>query len=100
MYDVYFDSGTTNTRMYVIDEAGSVVFKTEKAVGSKDAALANDRLLLARELYALYVSMLAEKGLRDADIQDVWQAYKNSRRASVRTMKTDFSSARFYLFPA
>ena len=74
MYDVYFDSGTTNTRMYIVDGAGSVVFKTEKAVGSKDAALANDRSLLARELYALYVSMLAEKSLSDADIRNVWMS--------------------------
>ena len=74
MYDVYFDSGTTNTRMYVIDGAGSVIFKIEKAVGSKDAALADDRSLLARELYALYVSVLAEKGLCDADIRDVWMS--------------------------
>ena len=74
MYDVYFDSGTTNTRVYIVDGAGRVVFKTEKAVGSKDAALANDRSLLARELYALYVSMLAEKGLSDADIRNVWMS--------------------------
>ena len=74
MYDVYFDSGTTNTRMYVIDGSGSVVFKIEKAVGSKDAALAHDRSLLARELYALYVFMLAEKKIDDSDIRNVWMS--------------------------
>jgi len=63
MYDVCFDSGTTNTRMYLIAADGSVVFRSGKAVGSKDAAIADDRKLLARDLYGMFISMLAEMHL-------------------------------------
>lgn len=74
MYDVYFDSGTTNTRMYVLDEKGAVVFKTEKAIGSKDAALADDNTLLARELNALFVGMLEQKKISQVDVSSIWMS--------------------------
>ena len=54
MLKYYFDSGTTNSRLYVIDENGKVIYKSEKAVGSKDVSISGDKKLLARELSAMF----------------------------------------------
>lgn len=54
MLKFYFDSGTTNTRLYVIDEKGDVIQIMEKSIGSKDVSLSCDKNLLARELSAMY----------------------------------------------
>ena len=74
MYNVYFDSGTTNTRMYLLAEDGSIAYKAEKAAGSKDAALAQDKTLLARELNLLFTAMLEKMHLEQKDIGSIWMS--------------------------
>ena len=74
MYEVYFDSGTTNTRMYVLNTSGELIFTSKKSVGSKATVLTNDRQFLVRELYALYNSMLEHLHLKDSDISSIWMS--------------------------
>ncbi|MCR5289118.1 MAG: 2-dehydro-3-deoxygalactonokinase [Treponema sp.] len=72
MYKVYFDSGTTNSRIYVIDDSGTLIRTTKKAVGSKDTVLKNDKQYLVRELYALYSSTLADLHIDDSQVSSIW----------------------------
>lgn len=54
MLKFYFDSGTTNTRLYVLNEKDAVIYKSQKSIGSKDVSLSGDKNLIARELSAMY----------------------------------------------
>ncbi|WP_147613356.1 2-dehydro-3-deoxygalactonokinase [Treponema pectinovorum] len=74
MYNVYFDSGTTNTRMYVFNDKGELVFKSEKTVGSKDAALSGDRDLLPRELHHLLENCCVESKIDWKDVGEIWMS--------------------------
>lgn len=74
MLKVYFDSGTTNTRVYFIDENGKIVWRTEKEVGSKDAAVSGDKELLPRELSELLRLGLDELGIVEDCVESVWMS--------------------------
>lgn len=68
---VYFDSGTTNTRIFVLID-GKVVYTDKETIGSKDSALARDPMVLVKGLKRLYDRVLAALSLCDADIDAVY----------------------------
>lgn len=49
MINVYFDSGTTNSRIFVL-EGGNVLYHEKAGTGCRDAALAGDSSILTRAL--------------------------------------------------
>ncbi|QTQ12339.1 2-dehydro-3-deoxygalactonokinase [Treponema parvum] len=74
MYDFYFDSGTTNTRMYVFNGKEEPVYKAEKSVGSKDSALSGDKDLLPRELHLLLEKGCAELKIGRESVGEIWMS--------------------------
>ncbi len=71
-YVVYFDSGTTNTRAYLLDRSFQIRHSAKKAVGSKDSAIAGTNRILAKGMKVLYDELLTAAGLTDADISAIY----------------------------
>ena len=71
-YRVYYDSGTTNSRAYLLDEKFNVVSLKKKNIGSKDSAIAGSNRVLIEGLYELYRAVLEEAGLEDGDIAEIY----------------------------
>jgi len=70
---VYMDSGTTNTRAYLIRD-GAAVAADRAAVGTRDSAIAGNNAVLLRGLKELYDRLLAAGGLTDAEIDEIWMS--------------------------
>lgn len=73
MLIAYFDSGTSNSRLYLLQGA-KLVAKSSRAVGSRDSALAKDKNVLVGALYAMYTQLLQEKQLTDRDVAQIWMS--------------------------
>ena len=70
-YNVCIDSGTSNTRMWLLDEKGSVLCSTKENVGSKDSALCGDRTMLPTRLKAMYDRLLSDACVEDRQVKDI-----------------------------
>ncbi len=70
MYSVYFDTGTTNTRAYLLEDL-RLVDSAECAVGVRDSALARSRRPLVEAVQSLYGRLLAGHELADDDVAHV-----------------------------
>lgn len=73
MYTVYFDSGTTNTRVYLLDGL-RIADQKSVQIGSRDSALHNDRSVLIRELKRLYDEILAHNGLTEQQAGEIYMS--------------------------
>ena len=80
MYILYFDSGTTNSRGYILElnddtavSGGAHISASKKIpLGSKDVSQTGDRTLLPCGLKKLYDDVLSEAGLTDGDISKIY----------------------------
>ena len=52
-YILYFDSGTSNTRAYLLDREFRICDSAKRAVGSKDSAIAGTNRVLIEGMKAL-----------------------------------------------
>lgn len=73
MYIVYFDSGTTNTRVYLLN-GRQIVARKSAQIGSRDSAIQNDRTILIRELKNLYDELLENNGLGEEAVEDIYMS--------------------------
>lgn len=71
-YYVYFDSGTTNSRGYLLDSELNMLDMEKAAVGSKDSAIAGTNLVLIDGLYGIYTKLLDKNSIADCDIIDIY----------------------------
>lgn len=71
-YIVYYDSGTSNSRIYILDSQGQVVYRKKAAVGSKDSAIAGSNQVLIEGLKGLYDTALRELCLKDGEIGEIY----------------------------
>ena len=71
-YLLYFDSGTSNTRAYLLDRDFQVRYVAKKAVGSKDSAIAGSNRVLIEGMRALHDQVLAENGLGEENISAIY----------------------------
>lgn len=71
-YILYYDSGTSNTRAYLLDRDFTVLYTAKKAVGSKDSAIAGSNRVLIEGLKELYDSVLAANALEARDISAIY----------------------------
>ena len=53
-YILYYDSGTSNTRAYLLNRDFQVKYTVKKAVGSKDSAIAGSNRVLIEGMKELY----------------------------------------------
>lgn len=68
-FTAYFDSGTTNSRLYLLDEKGRCVYRSRCAVGAKDSAKAKNGEVQTKALHELYTGALEQMCLTDADVE-------------------------------
>lgn len=71
-YILYYDSGTSNTRAYLLDRDFQVRYTVKKAVGSKDSAIAGSNRVLIEGLWELYNSVLSANALEEGDISAIY----------------------------
>lgn len=71
-YLVYYDSGTSNSRIYILDSKGYIIYAKKKNIGSKDSAIAGSNVVLLEGLWKLYKDALQETGLKETDIKDIY----------------------------
>lgn len=71
-YTIYFDSGTSNTRIYLLGDDLRVLHSDSINVGSKDSALAGGNSIILDTLSTLYTRTLSEMGLKDEDIVEIY----------------------------
>ena len=71
-YILYYDSGTSNTRAYLLDQEFQICAVAKRTVGSKDSGIAGSNRVLIQGLKELYDEILAENGLEEADISAVY----------------------------
>ena len=69
---MWFDCGTTNTRMYLIDSETRFSFCGTKAIGSRNVAITGTSLVLAQTMGELYQESLKQFHLTHEDIACVY----------------------------
>ena len=69
---IYFDSGTTNMRGYLLRADGALLGSARAALGSKDSAISGCNSVIVDGLYALYEELLSGANLRDSDVEAVY----------------------------
>jgi 2-keto-3-deoxy-galactonokinase len=69
---LYFDSGTSNTRAYLLDKEFQVRYMAKKAVGSKDSAIAGSNRVLIEGMKQLYDEVLAANSLGEENISALY----------------------------
>ena len=67
-YILYYDSGTSNTRAYLLDRDFQVQYTAKTAVGSKASAISGSNAVLIQGMRALYDRVLSANGLKEEDI--------------------------------
>lgn len=73
MYYFYYDSGTTNTRAYLICNR-TIVQKSSLPIGSRNCALMNNNTILKEALLELYQQLLMKEGITDKDVKDIYMS--------------------------
>ncbi len=71
-YIVYYDSGTSNSRIYLLDPGKRVVYAKKKSIGSKDSAIAGSNAILLDGLKTLYEDAMKEMDLQEDDIGEIY----------------------------
>lgn len=71
MYVVYYDSGTTNTRIYLIKDGG-IAGRLERRIGARNSALMQDSSVLVGEMYNMFEALLAQAHIEKEDIAHVY----------------------------
>lgn len=71
MINVYYDSGTTNTRIYLMKEE-KVLDQLFLEAGTRDSAISGDRSVLIRKLKEGYDALLERNSLDDDDVEDIY----------------------------
>jgi len=68
MFIATIDCGTTNSRVYIVDENGSVITRASQKVGVRDTAIHGNNQVLKRGLRELFDRALQEAGISAAEI--------------------------------
>lgn len=68
---VYFDSGTTNTRGFLLQN-NQVIAKKRMSIGTVDNVLAQNSSTLLDAIWNLYQQLIADQNLQDNDVQDIY----------------------------
>lgn len=71
MYIVYFDSGTSNTRVYLLKEA-IVLDMIKSAVGSKDSSISGSNEILLKEFKNLFEALLLRNAIEESQVSDIY----------------------------
>lgn len=73
-YIAYFDSGTSNSRIYLLDRNFQILYVKKKNVGSRNSSIEGSNRVLIEGLYELYVNLLNENNLTEEDIVAIYMS--------------------------
>lgn len=68
----YYDVGTTNLRLYLLDEALEPLAVRKQALGARDSAIAGTSHPLLEGMHEMYRRTLASLGRTDADVESIY----------------------------
>ena len=68
MYLATIDCGTTNSRVYIVNEEAEVIAKAAQEVGVRDTAIHGSNQRLKEGLKETFLAALAEAGLEREDV--------------------------------
>lgn len=71
-YLFYFDSGTTNTRAYLLNSDFEILCVRRRNIGSKDSAIAGNNSVLINGLWELYRETIGAFYISDCDISAIY----------------------------
>lgn len=71
MYNIYFDSGTSNSRAYLLKD-DNIIDKGKREIGSKDVSVAGSNSILLEGLKLLFDQMLERNNLSDKVIKNIY----------------------------
>lgn len=71
-YTLYYDSGTTNTRAYLLDENLAVCCVRKTNTGSRDSAITGSNRVLIESMKNLYDEILADMNLSENAIGQIY----------------------------
>lgn len=71
MFNVYMDSGTSNTRAYLLNDY-ELVETAHCHVGTKDSAISGNNDVLLLNMKECYDKLLQKSNLKDCDISEIW----------------------------
>lgn len=69
MYIATLDCGTTNTRLYIVDENANVLTRTSQKVGVRDTAISGSNQVLKDGIRDVFQRAVAEAGIAPSDIR-------------------------------
>ena len=69
MYFAIIDCGTTNSRVYIVNEKAEILGKATKKVGVKDTAINGNNEVLKRELKNTFFTALDDANMKLSDIK-------------------------------
>ena len=73
-YIVYFDSGTSNSRIYLLDKDFQVLYVDKKNEESRNYSMERSNRVLIEGLYELYTKLLQEKHLTEEDVTSIYMS--------------------------
>lgn len=71
MYYITIDCGTTNSRVYVVDETGKIYARAAKKVGVRNTSMTGSRDCLEQGLHETIGRAIAESGIRPEQIRAI-----------------------------
>lgn len=71
-YILYFDSGTTNTRLYVLNQEMDIILVNKKSIGSKDSAIVGSNKILIEGMKELYDKTLKEMKISENHVKEIF----------------------------
>lgn len=69
---VYYDLGTSNVRIFVLDGALNTLYTARQALGAKDSAIAGNNNALIAGMKVMYDTALSALSLTDADVAAIY----------------------------
>ena len=87
----YYDVGTTNLRLYLLDEALEPLAVRKQALGARDSAIAGTSHPLLEGMHEMYRRTLASLGRTDADV---------ARITEIVTGETGVPASQIKIIPA
>lgn len=68
----YFDSGTTNTRLYILNEKHEIIETEKRSIGSKDVAISGERNILISAMREMLENAFENTGCGGDDISGIY----------------------------
>jgi 2-dehydro-3-deoxygalactonokinase len=68
MYIATIDCGTTNTRVYIVDENGTVLKRASKKIGVRETAISGNNKALKEGIREVFYQALDEAGIKESEV--------------------------------